>query len=43
MHRVRRVALTIADLGAESVVEEHHVAEALALRAARGVITAEGA
>lgn len=34
-HRIRRVARTIADLEASETVEEHHIAEALALRAAR--------
>ncbi len=35
-HRIRRVARTIADLDSSETVEERHVAEALALRAARG-------
>ncbi len=39
LDRVRRVARTIADLaGTGSVIDEHHVAEALALRAGREVL-----
>ena len=44
LHRVRRVARTLADLdGAPEVVEARHVAEALALRAAREIVGAGGA
>ena len=32
--RVRRVAVTIADLDAADTIDEHHVAEALAFRGA---------
>lgn len=42
--RMRRVALTMADLagaGADGLVEEQHVAEALALRAGREVLDVE--
>jgi len=38
LHRVRRVALTIADLDGASGVEERQVAEALQLRAARAAL-----
>ncbi len=38
--RVRRVARTIADLAGAEHLEEHHVAEALALRAGREVLEA---
>jgi magnesium chelatase family protein len=39
LHRVRRVARTVADLhGAPTAIDELHVAEALALRAARSAI-----
>lgn len=37
--RVRRVARTLADLDRVAVVDEPHVAEALALRAARSLLT----
>jgi magnesium chelatase family protein len=40
LHRVRRVAQTIADLEGAAGVEERHVAEALQLRAARSVLEA---
>ncbi len=41
LHRVRRVALTVADLdGVDGPIDEHHVAEALALRAGRAVADA---
>lgn len=36
--RVRRVARTIADLAGERLVEEHHVAETIALRSGREVL-----
>ncbi|MDA8186020.1 MAG: YifB family Mg chelatase-like AAA ATPase [Acidimicrobiales bacterium] len=42
LHRVRRVARTIADLDEEPVINERHVAEALQLRAARRTFMAEG-
>jgi len=43
LHRVRRVAQTIADLDGAPRVDEEQVAEALALRAARSVLVfAEG-
>jgi magnesium chelatase family protein len=35
VHRVRRVARTVADLAGVEVIDEEHVAEALALRAGR--------
>jgi len=38
LHRVRRVALTIADLDGASGVDERQVAEALQLRAARAAL-----
>jgi magnesium chelatase family protein len=38
LHRVRRVALTIADLDGAACVEERQVAEALQLRAARAAL-----
>lgn len=38
MARVRRVARTLADLSAAEVLEDRHVAEALALRAGREVL-----
>jgi magnesium chelatase family protein len=40
LHRVRRVARTIADLDGASAVDERHVSEALHLRAARAVLVA---
>lgn len=40
MARVRRVARTLADLVESEMLEEHHVAEALALRAGREVLEA---
>jgi magnesium chelatase family protein len=40
LHRVRRVAQTIADLDGVSGVDERQVAEALQLRAARSVLVA---
>ena len=43
LHRVRRVAQTIADLDGVPGVDERHVAEALQLRAARGALVAETA
>jgi magnesium chelatase family protein len=42
LHRVRRVAQTIADLDGALVVEEQQVAEALQLRAARSVLVSGG-
>ncbi len=40
LHRVRRVACTVADLDAvPGVVGERQVAEALALRSGRGALT----
>jgi magnesium chelatase family protein len=41
LHRVRRVARTIADLDGADAIEERHVAEALHLRAARAVFVAQ--
>ena len=41
LHRVRRVARTIADLDGVDNVGEAQVAEALHLRAARGVLVGE--
>jgi magnesium chelatase family protein len=43
LHRVRRVARTIADLDGEPGVDERQVAEALQLRAARSVLVPGGA
>jgi len=43
LHRVRRVAQTIADLDGEPGVDERQVAEALQLRAARSVLVPGGA
>ena len=43
LHRVRRVAQTIADLDGVPGVDERHVAEALQLRAARSVLVPGGA
>lgn len=43
LHRVRRVAQTIADLDGVPGVDERHVAEALQLRATRGALVAETA
>ena len=42
LHRVRRVAQTIADLDGAPTVDERQVAEALQLRAARSVLVAGG-
>jgi magnesium chelatase family protein len=42
LHRVRRVALTIADLDGVPRVDERQVAEALQLRAARSVLVSGG-
>jgi magnesium chelatase family protein len=42
LHRVRRVAQTIADLDGVPGVDERQVAEALALRAARSVLVSGG-
>jgi magnesium chelatase family protein len=40
MARIRRVARTLADLSGVETIDEHHVAEALALRAGREVLEA---
>ena len=42
LHRVRRVAQTIADLDGVAAVDERQVAEALQLRAARSVLVPGG-
>ncbi len=42
LHRVRRVALTIADLDGASVVDERQVAEALQLRSGRSALVSGG-
>jgi predicted ATPase with chaperone activity len=43
LHRVRRVAQTIADLDGVPGVDERQVAEALQLRAARSALVSGGA
>jgi len=41
LHKVGRVARTVADLGGEEQVGYAHVAIALTLRAARSIVVAE--
>jgi magnesium chelatase family protein len=41
LHRVRRVARTIADLAGASAIDECHMAEALHLRSAHSVLFRE--
>lgn len=42
LHRVRRVARTVADLAGLAAIDEEHVAEALALHAGRDLLRSEG-